>query len=311
MKVGEIMAVGQTIFNQILMMFVMMGIGFGLKGKRWLSEQGTQEMANVLLKVCSPCIMITSFNIAFDQEKLGMLGLTFLISCLTILLAIIVACICFRKSMCIERFATSFSNAGFIGIPIVSSILGVQAVFYLTAFLLAFNLFAWTIGVYMMSGRRDLMTLKAVVMSPAVIGLCGGLLLFFSPVKLPTPIYNALYSVGSMNTPLGMMILGTYIANCKLKDIFTSKRAYQISFYRLVLIPGLTFLGLSLLPGSMLEMKMVILIAASAPVGVMVAMFAQQHVGDFAYGARVVSLSTILCLVTIPLYMMLATQLWS
>lgn len=298
-----------TVLQQISTMFLMIAVGYFLAKKNWLSEAGSQDMANILLRVCSPFIMINSFNITFSWSMLKGLGMTFLLSSLCFFASTLAARLVFKAEHRLEQFAVSFSNAGFIGIPLVSSLLGSAAVFYLTAYLVAFNIFAWTYGIYLISHRRELITLHNILLSPAMIGLVCGLVLFFSPMKLPEVLSTTLNSIGKMNTPMGMIILGTYIAKCRFGDLFKSRMAYLTVALRLVVAPLMSFGLLSLFP-QYNEIRMVILIASCAPIGVMVALFAQQYDGDFAYGAGMVSLSTILCMVTIPLMLILAQGVW-
>ena len=55
---------------------------------------------------------------------------------------------------------------------------------------------------------------------------------------------------------------------------------------------------------------MVVLIAMSTPVGLTVPMFSQMYGGDYKYGAKLVGLSTLLSLITIPMILYLANIIW-
>ena len=115
-----------------------------------------------------------------------------------------------------------------------------------------------------------------------------------------------------MNGPVAMLILGIYLAQVELKSVFSDGILYASAGVRLLLIPALTALCLLLLPldGTLC---LAILIAASAPIGSNVAIFAQIHRQDYSLAVREVCLSTILCVVTIPLliagYSLLANML--
>jgi len=304
------MDIGLTILNQITMMFVMMGFGYFIYYYKFMDDLGTQQVSNILLKICGPCTIITAFNFAFNASKLKKLGFTIVLSTIVILIGLGVARLIYGKSHRLEQFAIAFSNAGFIGIPLVTGLLGVEYVFYLTGFLICFNLFVWTVGVYLISGQRSLITPKLMLFNPALIGTAIGLIVFVSPIKPIAPVADAIAKIGFMNTPLAMIVLGTFIAKSNLVEVFTNKAAYVVSFMRLIVVPLIILFGLKLVPNAYHDIKMVILIAASAPVGVMVAMFAQQYEGDYEYGARIVSLSTILCLFTIPGMLLLSNIVW-
>lgn len=300
-----------TILNQVGKMFFLMIVGYFAFKKKWISETGTQQISNVLLKICTPAILMASFDIPFSIDKLVGLVIALVLGVISLVVSIIVAKFVYRGDYRIEEFSLVFSNCAFIGIPLVQGVLGMEAVFYLSAYLLAFYIFAWTYGVYLISKRRDLITLKLIVYSPAVIGTVLGLFIFFFPYPLPEFIMHPIVMIGNVNTPMAMIVLGCYIANTDLVSLLKDHRIYLVCFYRLILVPLAITLVFCLVPNRYLEIKNVVLIAASAPVGVMVALFAQQYKHDFEYGARIVSLSTILCMITIPIVLVLSDILWS
>ncbi|MCI6271650.1 MAG: AEC family transporter [Erysipelotrichaceae bacterium] len=304
------MEIGITILNQIIKMFLLMSVGYYIYKKEWVSEDGTQQISNILLKVCTPALMITSFNILFSYETLIQIFVSFVLSSVSIIIGLIVARIIYKDKNRVGQFAIAFSNSGFIGIPLVQSLMGDKYIIYLSAFILAFNLFGWTIGVYLVSGRKDLITPKLILKSPAVIGLGLGMLVFISPIKLPELLHSPIAMIGNLNTPLAMIVLGTYIAKNNISEVFKSIDAYKISFIRLIIVPIITALVLYFVPETFYDIKKVVLIATSAPVAVMVAMLSQQYGGDFEYGARIVSLSTILCLFTIPVVLLIGEFIW-
>lgn len=304
------MEIGITILNQIIKMFLLMSVGYYIYKKEWVSEDGTQQISNILLKVCTPALMITSFNILFSYETLIQIFVSFVLSSVSIIIGLIVARIIYKDKNRVGQFAIAFSNSGFIGIPLVQSLMGDKYIIYLSAFILAFNLFGWTIGVYLVSGRKDLITPKLILKSPAVIGLGLGMLVFISPIKLPELLHSPIAMIGNLNTPLAMIVLGTYIAKNNISEVFKSIDAYKISFIRLIIVPIITALVLYFVPETFYDIKKVVLIATSAPVAVMVAMLSQKYGGDFEYGARIVSLSTILCLFTIPVVLLIGEFIW-
>ena len=304
------MDVGITISIQIFKMFLLMSVGYYIYHKKWIDDVGSQQISNILLRICAPAITIASLNIPFSMETLKGMGLTFFLSAVAISIGLIIAKLIYKDKNKIEQFSVAFSNSGFIGIPLVQSLLGLSFIMCISTFNVVFNLFAWTFGVYLVSGRKDLITPKLIFTSPAVIGLALGLLLFFSPVKLPDVVSDPLLMIAGLNSPLAMLVLGTYIAKSNIVEVFKNKQGYIVSFLRLIVVPIITILLFKLVPNQYLEIKQVVLIAASTPVAIMVAMLAQQYGGDFEQGARVVSLSTLLCLVSVPLMLILAQLIW-
>ena len=304
------MAIGITVLNQVLMMFSLMLVGFVLYRKRLINESGTQQMSTILLQVCTPAVIITSFNIQFSLEILKEIGIAFILALSSILLGLIIARVFYRKEHRIAQFAVAFSNVGFFGIPLVTGLLGIQYVIYLSTYILAINLLSWTVGIYLITGDKSAMKFNTFFKTPAFIGMVLGFIIFLSPFKLTGFVQSSLASIGSINTPVAMLVLGTYLAKSKLIDIFKNKQVYQIAFYRLILIPIIALLVLSLLPMIRPEIRLVLLIASSAPSATILAIFSQRFGHDYAYGAQIISFTNLMCLITIPIVLTSAYALW-
>ncbi len=304
------MEAGITIFNQIIKMFLMMAVGLVLYKRNIINDDTTSRLSDICLYVAMPCVIITSFDQTYSAEKLQGLIVSLALSLAIFIVNIIVSRILYRGSdKRIERFSAVYPNAGFMGIPLVTGLLGVEAVFYISAFLIAFYLFSWTQGVIEMSGRREEVTVKKIVTNPCILGVVIGLIIFFMPVRPFEPLMGAVETLGNLNTPLAMIVLGAYLGRSSLKDMFCNKKAYLSSSVRLVLLPAI-FLALSLLlPSGHSEIRTVLLIADAGPVAVMSPMFAQKFGQDVSYAAVIVSLTTLLSLITMPCFIVLSSMI--
>jgi predicted permease len=276
-----------------------------------IDEEGTKQLSNLLVWVINPLIMLTRYQIDFSIIKLKELGISFVVSLVAMLLGFLIGEIVFKKNEKINKFAIGFANAGFIGIPLVTSIMGIDKVFFLSAYLVCFNILSYTYGIYMVSGNKKLITVRSLAFNPGIIAVIFGLLVFISPIKLPSIIYNAFNLVGQTNTPIAMILLGTYIAKSKIATLFSDKYAYFVCFVKLILIPLVIIILFKFLPAELAEIKMVVLIAMATPVGLTVPMFSQMYGGNYEYGAKLVGLSTLLSLATIPVILYLANMIWA
>lgn len=305
------MEIISTIIQQVSMMYVLMAIGFVVYRKKLINEEGTKQLSNLLVWVINPLIMLTRYQMEFSMIKLKELGISFIVSLGAMLLGFLIGQIVFKKDQRINKFAIGFANAGFIGIPLVTSIMGIDKVFFLSAYLVCFNLLSYTYGIYMVSGNKKLITIKSLALNAGIIAVVFGLVLFISPIKLPDIIYNAFNLVGQTNTPIAMILLGTYIGKSKLITLFLDIQAYFVCFVKLILIPLIIIILFKFLPAELGEIKMVVLIAMSTPVGLTVPMFSQMYGGNYEYGAKLVGLSTLLSLATIPVILYLANMIWA
>lgn len=299
------MALFQIVFGQVVLMMLMMLAGGISYWRKWIDDVGVKQISNLLLFVINPLTIISAYQIEFSMEKLMDLLIIFTIGITLQLFYIFVCKYIFKNLAAIEKYGMIFPNAGFIGIPLVKAILGDGAVFQLSAFLVATNFVMWTYGIYIVTNDKQYMTIKKAIVNPATIGTIIGLLVFFSPVKLPSMVFNAVNTLGNMNTPLAMIILGCYIVKSDLRTLFNNIHLYKLSLIRLVLLPACTMLILYLLPVSHL-IRMVLMIACGGPCAVNTMVFAIQFGGDSVNGARLVSLSSLLSMLSLPVVLTIA-----
>ncbi|HJC91795.1 MAG TPA: AEC family transporter [Candidatus Mediterraneibacter excrementigallinarum] len=295
------MELSMIILKQIVLMFIYMMIGFLLYKKKFVTKQGSKELGLILLYVILPVVIVKAYLVTFSAELLRGLALSFAASLLVLLLSMLLSRIVFRSKYPIEQFSSAFSNAGFIGIPLVEMTFNdSMAVFYVSSFVALLNILQWTYGIVVMTGKRDSIAPKKITTNPIVISFIVGIILFFLPVELPEVLNSAVAAVSSMNAPVAMIILGTYLAQMKLRELFTDRMVYLCAVMRLIVIPLATAAVLALIPGNEM-LKMSVLIVAATPVGSNVAIFAQMEDMDYTQAVKDICLSTLLCIVTIPL----------
>lgn len=297
------------LFRQIAMMFLLMLIGWILFRMKKVTENGSRELGNILIYAVMSCVVINAYMTEFSLERLKGLMVAFAISALALGLAILISGLVFKKHP-IENFGTSFSNAGFMGIPLVQAVLGTEAVFYVSTFVALLNLLQWTYGVYVITKDPRQISVRKIITNPVLISMVTGILLFLLPVNVPAVFQGTISMVASMNAPVAMISLGTYLAQTSVKSLFTDKTAYMSTFVRLIVIPAVTLLVLTPVPGKYLTLKLAILIVAATPAGSNVAIFAQIHNQDYTQAVKSVCLSTLCCIVTIPMLLAVAGRLW-
>ncbi len=287
--------------RQLCIMFIYLAMGYALFRLGVITANGSREIAAMLVKLVIPAVIVNSFCVEFSTEKLRALGVSAGVSAALLALAIITAGLLYRKRP-IENFAAAFSNAGFMGIPLVQAVLGEGAVFYIAPFVALLNFLQWTYGVDVIKNERTRPSLKKLLWNPLAVGLILGLVIFVTGLGSALPVLGRTVLVGvcGLNTPLAMLILGVYLAQEDLRRLFTDPGLYLLGAVRLVLIPLLSLLVLWALPVET-DAPLALLICASAPVGANVAVYAQLHGKDCSYASRTVALSTLMSLVTLPL----------
>ena len=172
------------------------------------------------------------------------------------------------------------------------------------------NLGQWTYGVSLLSGERGRVSLRSLVRSPFMVATLIGLVLFTTQLQLPGVVTSCLDYISALNTPLAMFAIGVYLAQSHPTDMIRRAGLYKVALSRLFIAPLVTLALLSLLPASMLDMKLAILIAQACPVGLNVAVYAQLHDADYVYAVETVVVSVLVSLVSIPLVVGLAQLVW-
>ena len=157
-----------------------------------------------------------------------------------------------------------YSNCGFIGIPLINSVLGSNGVFFLSAYIVVFNLFSWTHGVVLMEKKFSWKNVRKGLMSPMVIATIIAVLLFFSRIRFPEVALDSMNYVADMNTPLAMMVAGFSVAQTDILKMCTKLRVYFSCFLKLVLIPVIMIFILKIIPLPQ-DVAMTTLIASACP----------------------------------------------
>jgi len=297
-----------TVFQKGLILFIMMAVGYVCGKTGMVTKRGAQQITSVLIYVVAPCLTISSLQSIIGEVSLGSLLITAGLSVLALMASILVSMLFFRNSIYerkkVLRFAIAYSNSGFMGIPLVEAVLGSMGVAYAAVYNAIFNLFVWTHGLKIMNSKQRI-DLKSIILNPGLIGLMIGLPLFAFSYKLPNLIAFPISSLASLNTPLAMIVVGSFISKVNLKELFVDLDLYKASFVRLLLIPLVTF---ALMVPFQFDhtLATTILLLSCAPTAAMTAMFASQFGGDAKLASKSVALTTLFSMLTMPLFSMLA-----
>lgn len=297
------------ILKQMVIMFIYMAVGCILFRKKLLSKEASKGLANLLLYVILPSVIIKSFSAADDRQSIGAIAGSVLLGVAILLLAMVVAAVLFRKNP-IDNFGAAFSNAGFMGIPLISALVGPEAVLYTAGMVASLNIFQWFYGQSILAEKKMRVHYKEILSNPLVISFAAGLAMYFFQIKLPELLLTPINALSALNAPIAMIVLGVYLAQTDIKGLFVERRLYYVSFARLFIMPAATFFFLSLFPGMGTEVKMSLLIAAAAPVGSNVAVYAQKLGADYTYAVKTVCLSTLLSIISMPACIWAAGAIW-
>ena len=296
------------IIRQLFIMFFYMAIGVALFRAKLVTKEGSRTLAHLLLYCILPCVIVKSFCLERTPENTAAFGASLLWAFILLLAAMLVSFVFFRRSP-MDNFGAAFSNAGFMGFPLITAVLGGNAVFYAAGFVALLNALQWTYGQWILTKDRKRVSFKVITTNPIVLSLLLGVILFLAKIPVPALLTSVMGTVANMNAPVAMIVLGVYLAQTDIRKLFTTGRVYAVSAVRLLLIPAVSLLLLRLSPKLPPEISTALLIAASAPVGSNVAVYAQKLEMDYTYAVQTVCLSTLLSVVTMPAILALSQTL--
>lgn len=298
-----------TVGQQVLALFILIFIGLVCGKKGILSETVARALADLTLLIATPCVIVESFMREVAPEKFVWLGVAALAALAVHGLSILLARLAVRDKdesrRRVLRFGVVFSNAGYMSIPLQKALLGEDGVLVGAAYLVVFNLVLWSYGLLEMSGDRRSLSVKKLVFNPGMIGLAVGMLVFLLPFSLPETLAVPIRSLSALNTPLPMLVIGYYLGKTDLKQALRDRGAYVAAGLRLAVLPLLSLGGMWLcgIRGTVLISCM---IAVCAPAAAATTMFATRYSQDTALSVNLVSLTTLLSAVTMPLIVGLA-----
>lgn len=288
--------------SQVGTLFLMMAVGFLLAKLGRITREGLSQMTGLLLSVIIPCLLVDSLQTERTPALLAAMGSAALVSALLYAAYCVLVIPLFPRqspdTRAPLRFGVVYGNVGFMGLPLIAAVLGEDGMVYATVIFVMFNLYNWSHGVVLMGGRENF-SLRRTLFNPGIIATVLGLVFFFAGFTLPSMVGDAVSFLGSMNTPLAMVVIGAQMAWADLKATFRDSRLYAAAACKLIALP--VFTALVLLPfrlDPLLYSSLVIL--AATPSGGTASMFAQQFGRDAVCGAQVITITTLLSIFTLP-----------
>ena len=326
----------------VLLLFIVPG--YALTKLKFISPDSKRSLSSILLYVCQPALTIDAFCILEEEDMqiINQIGYTalfknfFIAAVLTFAVMLAVFGVCRlvfikygnRDKANIYTYVAVFSNCGFLGVPFIEILTdgSILAVMYLMIFNLAFQTLIWTLGVWLITGNVKDISIKKVLLNPTIISIAVALLLFFVPqinifmFKEVSELRIFPEYLATMTAPLSMIIVGISMAGLPVKSLFTDVGTYLAGALRLIAAPAITFAIAALFnlmcknflgttpQGEYVYLAAVIAMAMS-PAATVVAMAEQYQKGENTATVAFVT-NTLLSVITVPLMLMAALQLW-
>jgi len=286
-------------------LFILIGVGFASYRLGYITRSGASGLSSLLVNVSIPCLILESMQIQLSEGLIYSMEMIAVIEmvvyAVSFLFAIAVPYFLFGSPFetGVLRFMLIFSNIGFMGYPIAYAIYGPESVFYVTLVNLPFGFLVFTVGVFLL--RPDLAShpdLKRIV-TPGLIASVFGLFLLGTGITFPSPLNESISLLGSITTPLAMIVIGTFLAPLPFLAMISDMRIWVISSIRLLIIPAIVFAIISPFITDPLLLGIPVLLAAM-PVAANTVLLSEEYGVNAELASKGVFISTLLSLVTIP-----------
>lgn len=295
----------QQLLNLQGMLFLLVAAGVVLRKMGILPEGAKNILTDLVIYLILPCNIINSFFIEFNFDILKGFAIILTIASLIQVGCLILAKILYNREpegrKKVLQYGTVCSNAGFMGNPIAEGVYGAEGLMYASIFLIPQRIVMWSAGVSYFTESPDRKTVvKKVLTHPCIIAVYIGLILMITRLPLPVFLQNTIRSIGGCTTTISMVLIGAILAEVEPGSIL-DRGIVKYAFIRLFLLPLLVYLSCRVFHVTPLLSGVSVLLTGM-PAGSTTAILAAKYDGDYIFATKCVVVTTLLSLVTIPLW---------
>lgn len=297
----------QQLLNLQGMLFLLVAAGVVLRKMGILPEGAKNILTDLVIYLILPCNIINSFFIEFNFDILKGFAIILTIASLIQVGCLILAKVLYNREpegrKKVLQYGTVCSNAGFMGNPIAEGVYGAEGLMYASIFLIPQRIVMWSAGVSYFTESPDRKTVvKKVLTHPCIIAVYIGLILMITRLPLPVFLQNTIRSIGGCTTTISMVLIGAILAEVEPGSIL-DRGIVKYALIRLFLLPLLVYLSCRVFHVTPLLSGVSVLLTGM-PAGSTTAILAAKYDGDYIFATKCVVVTTLLSLVTIPLWCM-------
>ena len=318
------------LIEQVAVLVLIMIPGFLLAKCNLVTDNFGKSISNVILYAAQPALIIMGFvSVDFNTDVILRMVMVFILALISHILFYLLGLVVYKnapdKMKRVLLFATVFTNAGYMGVPLLEALFArefPEIAIYGSVYISAFNIFCWSLGCYIYSKDKKYISVKKIILNPATISTLVGLAFFilsaFVPVReaVIVPLFRQdglvrsfVVNMKGLVAPLSMLLIGFRFASLKLRGVFKDKYLYICIFVSLFVVPLIAFLLTKMVSWlgiytDALALS-VILVSTAAPAATATGMFAEKFDGDAPYASLIVSVTSVLCVISMPIVSLL------
>ncbi|TGB73627.1 transporter [Escherichia sp. E4694] len=302
--------------EQIIIFFLLIGIGVIARKVGVITPGNTPRLTSLVFNFAMPAIILS--GVTTDQSHISGRELSIVLaSAFTTLILLIICSRMLERILRYEReyygvitVMTTFTNVSMMGIPMIYSLYGTEAMIYITVFLLPYNSLFFSYGYYCMKDQRsnaETLSLKNMlnVINPGIVACILALFLYISNVHIPYIIAQPIKMLGAITGPVSMLLIGSFLLDIEWKSVFKDVKVWIFTFFKMVIIPLVIILIMKLFINDGLLLG-VLLAAVATPAGAGTPLLAQMlNKKVYPLALKGATLTTLVSLITMPLVAMM------
>ena len=313
------------VFSSLIGLFLLMGVGWVSVKTKIVPPAASAPMSSLLLKVTLPCTIFSSLATREFDSAFLVDGVIIIVIGLVVIPGLFSW---FNVSASWDPFANTgnlkfavanddegywsfgatFCNNGFMGFPVALALFGEEGLALAVMFGVPFNLLVYTLGVRMVCADcgtdAQPVNLVRTLLSNINIALILSLIFYVGQIPLPEDLMTPVTHLSNVTTPLSMFVTGMALASGKGAELFRDKDAYTATGMRLMVVPLLTWAVMCLLPLSNPLIASIVLITVAMPAPSVTTILAETYNGNRGLAAKIVFLTSLFCMITLPLVAM-------
>ena len=294
-----------ALIEKMLVLFFAMAAGFVCGKRGWLDDTANRTISRLVVMLTNPMLALSSVmgkeRLMSNRQVLALTGTSFalILSCMLLSRVVVRLLHAEDADRGLLRFLFSFCNISYIGYPVVQSLFGMDASFYVTVLVLCSQLIMWSYGIHLVSGHGKFRWQWSILKNHCLIASSTAYIIYLTGLKVPNVLASACSFLGQTTSPLIMLITGSALALMPLKNVFTNGRLYAMYAIKLVVLPVCAYFLLRnvLSDGLLLGVIITFLCIPSATNATNIAYL---YGGNHELASSGVMLSTLLSMLTMP-----------
>lgn len=304
-----------VLISNLIGLFLLIGVGFFAVRAGILPAEASKMLSALLMKITVPATIVCSMLRPFDPGFLR-LGVSI------VLVGTVMFPLFAALSMGLSKLlrvpegrrgmwccCATFCNNGFMGFPVALALFGEEGLALTVMLSIPFNFLLYSLGAKMVcmdvTGEQKPLSWGKAVFNPINLAMAVGLALYFTQLQLPQAVLGPLGYLSDATTPLSMIVTGINLSQGRMADVLRDRDAFTASGARLLLFPLIAWTLMRLVPGLDALVVGAALINLAMPAPAATTFIAEEHGGCTQLAARIVFLSSLLCMVTIPVISLL------